>query len=107
MWAVLLTVSLSACGFRIADFTATSTKNYNLPIEVVEKGPRVQGEDCAYNLFGIPLGHIQPSAEEATDKALEKADANFLLDTVWDIQAFWFIIGTSCVTVEGTPVKVS
>lgn len=99
---------LSSCGYRLADFTASTTKNFNLPLINLEKGPRVSGEDCTFYLLGfIPIGHTVPDAKEATDQALEKANANFLLDAVWDIQNVWFVIGTqTCLTVEGTAVNV-
>jgi len=106
--AILLLILLSGCGARIGDFTASSTKNFNLPLSVKETGPRVSGQDCAFKLLGlIPIGHVYPDAKGATDKALEKANANFLLDTVWDVESVWFILASqTCLTVEGTPVTL-
>jgi len=106
--AVLLLILLSGCGARIGDFTASSTKNFNVPLSVKETGPRVSGQDCAYRILGlIPVGHVVPDAKEATDQALEKANANFLLDTVWDVESVWYILASQvCLTVEGTPVTL-
>ena len=103
---ILLGISLSGCGFRLCDFTASTTKNFNVPITVIEKGPRVSGEDCAHNILGIPIGHVWPDVKSATDQALEKGGANLLLDTVWELEITNYILGGSrCVKVTGTAVK--
>ncbi len=106
--AVWLLITVSGCGARIADFTASTTKNFNVPLTSIEKGPRVSGEDCTTYLLGfIPLGHVVPDAREATDQALEAGKGTFLLDTVWDIENVWFIVATrTCLTVEGTAVTI-
>ena len=100
---------LEGCGYRIADFTATSTKNLNVPINTLEMGPRLSGEDCARRiLFFIPLGHLMPDVKAATDEALEKNGSNFLLDTVWEYQKVNLLIYTSeCIKVIGTTVKAN
>ena len=106
---LIVLATLSACGFRMADFTASTTKNFNMPLTNIERGPRVTGEDCTLLLLGfIPVGHVVPDAKEATDQALEKANANFLLDTVWDVESIWFVLATqTCLKVEGTAVTIS
>lgn len=102
----LAIVSFSGCGFRMGDFTASTTKNFNIPITILEKGPRVSGEDCAHNILGIPIGHVVPDVKSATDQALEKGGANLLLDTVWELEVTSYILGGSqCIKVTGTAVK--
>lgn len=105
---LLIAITLSGCGARLADFTASTTKNFNVPLTNLERGPRVSGEDCTLWILGlIPTGHIVPDAKEATDQALEKANANLLIDTVWDVQTVWFLLASqTCLTVEGTAVTV-
>ena len=106
--AVMVFVSLTGCGYRMGDFTVTTTKNLNIPITKLETGPRVSGEDCAYRILFIPVGHVVPDVKAATDQALEKEHANFLLDTVWEFTGSNFILfGTYCITVTGTAVKAS
>jgi len=106
--ALLMFVSLTGCGYRMGDFTVTTTKNLNIPITKLEKGLRVSGEDCAYRILFIPVGHVVPDVKAATDQALEKNNANFLLDTVWEYSGSNFILfSTYCITVTGTAVKAS
>ena len=103
---VLSIVFLVSCGFRLGDFTASTTKNLNVPITVLEKGQRVSGEDCSHWILFIPLGHVVPDVKSATDQALEKAGANLLLDTVWELEVMWYVIGRNeCIKVTGTAVK--
>lgn len=100
------TTFLVGCGFRLGDFTASTTKNFNVPITILEKGPRVTGEDCTNFILGIPIGHVVPDVKAATDQALEKADANLLLDTVWEFETTSYILGgTHCIKVIGTAYK--
>lgn len=103
---VLSVIFLASCGFRVGDFTASTTKNLNVPITVLEKGQRVSGEDCSNWILFIPIGHIVPDVKSATDQALEKAGANLLIDTVWELERTWYIVGSSeCIKVTGTAVK--
>ncbi len=105
--AFIACLTLAGCGYRMGDFTVTTTKNLNIPITKLEKGPRVSGEDCAYKiLLFIPIGHIVPDVKSATDQALEKEGANFLLDTVWEYTGSSFILfSQECIKVTGTAVK--
>ena len=104
--ALLMFVSLTGCGFRMGDFTVTTTKNLNIPITKLEKGTRVSGEDCAFKFLFIPIGHVVPDVASATDQALEKEGANFLLDTVWEYTGTSFILfSQECIKVTGTAVK--
>jgi hypothetical protein len=90
----------------MGDFTASTTKNFNVPITVLERGQRVSGEDCSNWILFIPIGHTVPDVRAATDQALEKAGANLLLDTVWEREVTWYILGSSeCIKVTGTAVK--
>lgn len=94
------------CGYRMADFTATATKNLNIPIAKLEKGARVSGEDCAHKFLFFPIGHVVPDVKAATDQALEKDGSNLLLDAVWEYESFSFIFFSSeCIKVTGTAVK--
>ena len=98
---------LTGCGGRIGDFTFLTTKQFNLPVTTMEKGARVRGEDCANNFLFFSLGHVIPNTKEAIDQAIEKEDANALIDVVVERTWFQFIIfGSDCISVEGTAVKV-
>ena len=98
---------LPGCGGRLGDFTFLTTKQFNLPVTTMEKGARVKGEDCANNVLFFSIGHLVPSTKEAIDQAIEKEDANALIDAVVEVYWYQFILfGAHCITVEGTAVKV-
>jgi hypothetical protein len=97
-----LTAALSGCVQRLADFTALSSRNANIP---GERGERVEGEDMATIILFFPTG--QPNIKTAVDRAIEKGGGDLLVDGVisqkcWDILLF----GQCGYVVEGTPVKL-
>lgn len=98
---------ITGCGGRLGDFTFLTTKQFNLPVTSMVKGARVNGEDCANHILGIRMGHIQPSTKEAVDQAIEKEDANALVDAVveWELLEL-ILFGTNCIKVEGTAVQL-
>ena len=96
-------LSLSGCVARLADFTALSTKNANIP---GERGPRVKGEDLATIILFFPTG--QANIKTAVDRAIEKGGGDLLVDGVIS-QECWYIpllFGQCGYVVEGTPVKL-
>ncbi len=98
---------LGGCGGRLGDFTFLTTKQFNLPVNSMEKRARVTGEDCANHFLFFRVGHIQPNTKEAIDQAIEKEDANALIDAVVEWSWFDFILfGSNCIKVEGTAVKI-
>ena len=100
----ILAFSLSGCMARLADFTALSTKNANIP---GERGERVKGEDLATIIFFFPTG--QASIKTAVDRAIEKGGGDLLVDGVISREC-WYIpllFGQCGFVVEGTPVRLS
>ena len=92
---------ISGCSVRYGDFTLVSTKNIG---QISQKGTPVKGKDCAYYLFSfIPLGNAQPNVKTATDRALEKAKGDLIVDGVVSSEFFFFpyVWMYSCFTVEG------
>ena len=101
-------ITAVGCGGRLGDFTFLTTKQFNLPVTTMEKHGRVTGEDCARNILGIPIGHVQPHTKEAIDQAVEKAQgSNALIDAVIEWNAFTLILyGENCIKAEGEAVTL-
>jgi hypothetical protein len=100
---MVLLVVCAGCSQRLGDLSAMSNRNLNTP---VAKGQRAQGEDCAWNILGIPTG--VPNLEDATDDAMRTdPQADVLVDVVIRSSAWWFLIGKQCVTVEGTLARTT
>ena len=98
-----LALALSGCVVRLADFTALSSKNANIP---GERGPRVEGEDMIPIVLFFPTG--QSNIKTAVDRAIEKGGGDLLVDGVIS-QKCWYIpliYGECGFMVEGTPVKL-
>ena len=97
-------LALSGCMARLADFTALSTKNATIP---GVRGERVRGEDLASIILFFPTG--QASIKTAVDRAIEKGNADLLVDGVIS-QECWYIpllFGQCGYVVEGTPVRLN
>ena len=97
---LLLCCSLVGCAYRIGDFTVASSKNIGL---LSQKGDKVEGEDCASFILGIPVaGTMIPNFKTAIDKALERAKGDVLADAVLSShQMFALIYAQNCFKVEG------
>lgn len=99
--------SLVGCGGRLGDFTFLTSKQFNVPINSMQKGARVTGEDCATQILFIPIGHIQPSVKSAIDQAIEKESANALVDATVEWSHIWLLLfGNNCITVTGTAATI-
>jgi len=101
---VLTAAALSGCVARLADFTALSTKNANIP---GERGARVRGEDLTPIIIFFPAG--QASIKTAVDRAIEKGGGDLLVDGVVTRECWYipFLYGECGFVVEGTPVRLS
>ena len=99
--------SLAGCGGRLGDFTFLTSKQFNVPVNSMQKGARVTGEDCANVVLFTPIGHIHPSVKTAIDQAIEKEGANALVDAVVEESFIWAVIFSShCFTVTGTAATI-
>lgn len=89
---------LSGCMHRMGDLSLMSNRNVSISME---KGNRVEGQDCAFQLG--PFGGV-PSLEEATDDAMKKSPTTqFLADVVVRAGHKGIgLIGFDCVEVTGT-----
>src|SRR5712692_6814501 len=104
--AIILT-NLVGCGGRLGDFTFLTSKQFNVPVNSMQKGARVTGEDCANVILFIPIGHIHPSVKTAIDQAIEKEGANALVDAVVEESFIWALVFSShCFTVTGTAATI-
>jgi hypothetical protein len=95
---------LSGCVARILDFTVISTKNVDIP---GTRGAKVEGEDMKSIVIVVPTG--QPDVKAAVDQALEKGDADLLLDGVIYMKQWYipYIYGQMGFVVEGTAMHTS
>jgi len=84
-----------------------SSKQFNVPVNSMEKGARVTGEDCSTRILFFTVGHVHPSVKTAIDQAIEKEGANALVDAVveWN-EVELLIFGNRCYTVTGTAAKL-
>jgi hypothetical protein len=74
--AIASMMLLTGCSVRLGDFTALSTKN--IPYRFVKKGPG-QGEDIARIIIIFPT-KAAPNIKEATDRAIEQANGDALVN---------------------------
>jgi hypothetical protein len=100
--AAMLCIAASAstgCTTRLGDLSVMSNRNMSAPIV---KGPRVNGSDCIWHVFGIPFG--TPNIEAATDDAMhDDPQAEFMTDVTLKASAWSvLLLGQSCYEVEGT-----
>jgi hypothetical protein len=102
--AVFAALCASGCATRILDFTVISTKNVDIP---GTRGAKVEGEDMKSIIIIVPTG--QPSVKEAVDRALEKGDADVLLDGVIYMKQWYipYIYGQAGYVVDGTAMRTS
>jgi hypothetical protein len=99
--------SLVGCGGQLGNFTFLTSKQFNVPVNSMQKGARVTGEDCANVVLFIPIGHIHPSVKTAIDQAIEKESANALVDVVVEESLVWLLLFSShCITVTGTAATI-
>lgn len=106
--SVLVAMSfLVGCSGRLGNFTVLTSKQFNVPINSMQKGARVTGEDCATQILFIPIGHIHPSVKTAIDQAIEKESANALVDVVVEESFLWALVfANHCITVTGTAATI-
>jgi len=105
--AALVTVvatGVFGCAAR-SDLTAVSSKNVNLAnikIDRTRSKGRTSGRDCQHIIIFIPTSG-PPTLDEALDRALERVQANLLLDAVVNWHSFYvpYIYGQTCWAAEG------
>ena len=106
---LLLLGLLTACSsgyspydrLHMGDFTVGSTKNIG---QLVQKGERVQGEDCFRMVFILPVSWppMQRSFTRAIDNALEKTNGDVLVEAVLSERIFFtFVYNEACYIAEG------
>jgi hypothetical protein len=82
--AVLLLLTLPACATRIGDLSLATSKNLSRSFDSLAED--VEGKDCARVLWllfiPIPFGSLQPSLEEAMDRAIEKVPGGDMMTNV-------------------------
>src|SRR5712691_1279158 len=96
-----------AGGGRLGDLTFVTSKQFNVPVNSMQKGARVTGEDCAKVVLFIPTGNIRPSVKTAVDQAIEKESANALVDvTVEEAFVRALVYSLHCIIVTGTAATI-
>lgn len=101
----ILVFAASGCSWR-NDFTALSTKNVSLndlQVDASKSKGRVQGRSCQDVVIVFPINFETPNASEAVDRALERANAQVLLNAVLEYENFYIplIYGRECYFAEG------
>jgi hypothetical protein len=103
-WKGLFASLLAICGcsFNAGTLTAAATHNVNVPVESL--GREVEGSDCVYFVFGVPVsGSLFPNLGEAVDNALhQEGDALENVVVYLDRAPF-----TSCIRVKGDVVQLA
>ena len=102
--ALLFTLLLTGCSYRMIDFTVISSKNVKLELPDDARGPRTEGKHSCSIIIFIPT--CRPNVKEATDRAIESAGPQYdaLIDGVVASSFWYFIYGVNTIKVEGTPV---
>lgn len=104
---IVVTMVLSSCSQRLAEFTILSSKNidYSKLPDYKRMNGRVVGEDKAHIIILIPTG--SPDTKEAIDKAIEAVPGCVaLVDVILERGGFYIplLYGQSWITIEGTPL---
>lgn len=103
---IMMVVSfIGGCSWR-NDFTALSSKNFglnDLQVDASKSKGRVQGRSCQEVVFIFPTSFETPNAKEAVDRALERVNAQVLLNAVLEYEGFYvpLIYGRKCYFAEG------
>ncbi len=101
--ATVVLATLSACSFDAGTLTAVATHNVNVPAQRL--GREVEGSDCVYFLFGIPVsGSWFPNVREAMDNALAHQQGDALENVVVYMDNG---PGAYCVRVKGEVVRLA
>lgn len=105
---LFLVITLSACtSTRLGSATMASTKNLGCTFTPIQQ--HVRGEDCAYNVLGIPLGSVNPNLQEAVDNAVSPIPGGDMMTnvTVHRDLLITLLYNQACVRVEGDVVNSS
>lgn len=94
---------MCGCQSISTTFTIASTHNVRFDLTENDKVSRDKGRDFRFWLFYIPIFGGAPNMKEATDRLLEKYDANLLLNVTVDHKEYGLppILGASGYVVEG------
>ncbi len=112
LFVVVIVLGLSACvsvKTRIADLTLISTKSFaenGIDVEKVSNSS-VSGASIPMEMIGVFYYAGMPDFEDAIDSALDKTDADALIDVKikQKVVPLFPIYFESKFVVEGTPVK--
>lgn len=102
--AVVALLATMGCSVRVGDFTLMTTKNLGVTPRALAS--QMRGEDCIYQILGIPFGSLNPSLEEAVDRAVDKASGgNAMTDVSIHQDIFTLGLYTQiCMRVDGSVV---
>ncbi len=105
-FCAFLALGLSACtSTRVGSLTLASTKNLGYTYTTLRE--HVAGQDCAYNVLGIPLGSVNPNLQEAVDNAASQVPgADMMTDvTVHHDVLITLLYNQACVRVDGNAIN--
>ncbi|MBI3767763.1 MAG: hypothetical protein HY271_04610 [Deltaproteobacteria bacterium] len=104
---LLLGGLLAGCTVRLGDLTFASTKNLGYTYPPLARS--VRGENCAYNILGIPLGTLNPNIQDAVDEAVRKTpNGDMLINASFHNDILIAILyGYNCIRVDGDVVNTA
>jgi hypothetical protein len=93
------------CTIKLKEYTLLSTVYFKSSDQ--EMGPKVSGSDCTYYFF-FPLDDYYDDEANAINSAIESAgpDYNALINPKITYHNQVFMIGRTCVEVEGVAVRI-
>jgi len=105
--ALLIGLALAGCSARLGNLTLLTTKNMGVTPKPVLQ--HVRGEDCVHQILGIPIGSLNPSIQEAMDRAIAQApggNANAMTDvSIHQDILFLLLYSRICMRVDGSVVS--
>lgn len=107
--SLLFLLFLGSCSYRFAEFGVLSPEVSNLTPQQLSRAQikkRVTGQDSRNIYFIFPAG--QPTLDTAVRNALEKNEADILINVKADYKTQWYIFyGHNTIEVSGDAIKLA
>jgi hypothetical protein len=101
----LVCLGMAGCSARLGNFTFVTTKNLGVTPKPLTR--QITGEDCIHQILGIPIGSLNPSIQEAMDRAIAQAPSgNAMTDIAIHEDIMTLLLYTRiCMRVDGAVVS--
>ena len=100
--SVVAALAVCGCSLKMGDFTLIASENVKLETDVIRRS--VEARDCTYMFLSIiPLGSLNPNAEEAMDRAMaEVPEGNVMTNVaIYNDIVTTFVLNQTCLRVKG------